>query len=118
MSGSGFLMNWQAVTILQPQLKTTPILPVDDALIGIAMTQAGYTDRIINHTKFLPWGFREHQRDKFNICKMNDIILFHRFSLEESKCFWHNFINLRENCNYGTKKEVLTEVQIRCKYTV
>ena len=35
-------MNWKAAMVLQKQIPKTPLISIDDAYVGIAMTLAGY----------------------------------------------------------------------------
>ena len=42
ISGGGFLMNRAAAAVLRTQIPLTPVITIDDALIGIAMARAGH----------------------------------------------------------------------------
>lgn len=41
ISGGGFLVNWKAVRVLQEQIPKNPVIPIDDAFIGVCMYKAG-----------------------------------------------------------------------------
>ena len=52
VSGGGFLMNAKAMVRVQDMIKITPMIPIDDAFIGICMRRAGLEDNIYMDTRF------------------------------------------------------------------
>lgn len=122
ISGGGFLMNRAAAVTLQKQIPRTPVISIDDAFIGIAMVKAGFPDHIHNQREmFRSWGFRNSPRDKFDICKINQIIYFHQFTVKELNCFWEDFITLRKLCQANGDPihsgiQIIQEVKTKCKW--
>ena len=51
-------MNWAAASVLANQIPATPLIAIDDALIGIAMQMAGFgSETFVVSTMFKSWGF-------------------------------------------------------------
>jgi hypothetical protein len=96
VSGGGFIMNSIAMLKVQEMIKITPIIPIDDAFIGICLRRAGLENNIIKHEKFKSWGFRPFDEKKFNVCEIDKIIYFHKFSPDEIDCFWPKFMENRK----------------------
>ena len=108
--------------VLQEQIPQTPIISIDDAYIGIAMSLAGYggADHIERVSSFLSWGFRSAKK-KFGICDIDNVVYFHKFTDTEISCFWGPFIKHRHLCSNNQENRTeedqvkLTEALI-CKY--
>ena len=121
VSGGGFLVNWAAALALQNQIPKTPIISIDDAYIGIAMELAGYggDDYIKRDLKFLSWGYRS-ERKKYNVCEIDKIVYFHKFTNTQLDCFWNSFIQYRDLCqldrNKTDEERRNLERGIKCKF--
>ena len=50
-------------------METTPMIPIDDAYIGICMLKAGFTDYIFNDGRFRSWGLER----KADVCLLGYI---------------------------------------------
>ena len=51
-------MNWAAAVVLANQIPATPLIAIDDALVGIAMQMAGFgKETFVVATMFKSWGF-------------------------------------------------------------
>jgi len=85
--------------VLQEQIPKNPITPIDDAFLGICMKQAGFENNI--HSKnaiFRSWGFGD-THDQYDICKINDVIYFHKFLPNKLECFWPRFAAYHSQCS-------------------
>jgi len=60
-------MNWLAAMAVLEQIPHNPIIPIDDAYIGICMQAAGFENQIYAQNGFESWGFRPRKWQKFNI---------------------------------------------------
>ena len=74
----------------------TPMIPIDDAFIGICMRRAGLTNHIYQDKRFLSWGFKPFNERRFDVCRINEIIYYHKFTPREMDCFWPKFIKFKE----------------------
>jgi hypothetical protein len=83
VSGGGFIMNSKAAFLLQSEIPKNPLIPIDDAFLGICMHQAGKTENIHLLPNICQWGF-ENDHDKFNICNIRKCMLYHNFLPEEN----------------------------------
>lgn len=99
VSGGGFLVNWKGALVLQEQIPKTPITTIDDAFIGICMMRAGFENNVHNHAGFHSWGFGNHPHDKYDICKINEVVYFHKFLPNNLECFWPRFAAYHSMCN-------------------
>jgi len=99
VSGGGFIMNFAAAMAIQSQIPTTPLIAIDDAYIGVCLSRAGHEDSIKGVAGFESWGFRDNQHDKWNVCRINSIIYFHKFHPAEIACFWPKFLAYRDKCD-------------------
>lgn len=111
-------MNWKIALILQKQIPITPIIPIDDAFIGIALSLACLTNNIERNNNFHSWGFVSHIRDKFDICEIDKIVYFHKYTASDLNCFWKEFISHRHICSNGTisaKNNDIKKKALLCK---
>lgn len=83
VSGGGLVINRKAIFALQENIKITPIIPIDDAFIGVCMRRAGlqvffvfflfpdyFQDHVFADKRFHVWGFRPRDELKFDVCKV------------------------------------------------
>jgi len=99
VSGGGFLMNAKAMVRVQDMIKITPMIPIDDAFIGICMRRAGLEDNIYMDTRFKSWGFKPFDDQRFDVCKIRDVIYYHKFLPKEINCFWPKYIEHVGKCS-------------------
>ena len=57
-------------------METTPMIPIDDAYIGICMLKAGFTDYIFNDGRFRSWGLERKADVKIYNFNIIFLILF------------------------------------------
>lgn len=84
VSGAGILMNREAMLKIQAQIPTTPIINIDDALIGICAEKAGLTrGKNIRHMA----GFQSQRVTLvdlyYDICYVNDVIYLHKYAADD-----------------------------------
>ena len=53
------------------------------------------------------------------MCKINQVIYFHRFTVDDLSCFWDDFVTLRRLCAENgepihTAKALVNKVKIKC----
>ena len=108
VSGGGLLMNWAVAMILQREIPQTPVIVIDDALIGIALRQAGLVNEQhienMQRITFFSWGFGSEKK-KFDVCLIDEIVFYHKFEVDELNCFWRHFVENRELCSIGLNTE-------------
>jgi len=75
------------------------MIPIDDAFIGICMRRAGLTKNIYRDERFKSWGFKPFDERRFDVCRINEVIYYHKFVPKELDCFWPKFIAHREQEN-------------------
>lgn len=98
VSGGGFVINRMAMLKVQEMIKITPMIPIDDAFIGICLRRAGLELNIIRNEKFKSWGFKPFDERRFDVCEIDKVIYYHSFLPKEINCFWPKFIEHRSKC--------------------
>jgi len=81
VSGGGFVMSSLVAKKIFEVIKVTPIIPIDDAFMGICLKKLGLKPQD-NRSNFLNWGFVSSTNFKkldFK-CIYQDIMTFHRFN--------------------------------------
>ena len=78
--------------------------PIDDAFLGICMMKAGFEKNIHADPRFKSWGFGKNKHDKYDICKINDVIYFHKFLPNKLECFWPRFASYHAQCSSSEVK--------------
>ena len=91
-------MNRMAMIRVQEMIRITPMIPIDDAFIGICMRRAGLEKNIFRDERFKSWGFKPFEERRFDVCKIEEIVYYHKFTPNEMNCFWPKFITNRERC--------------------
>lgn len=87
VSGGGFIMSYvMAVKIFQA-MKELPIIPIDDAFIGVCLRKLGL--RPTNHKGFKSWGIKYLEQSN---CVWNEVMTFHKLQPEELEQMWKAFI--------------------------
>lgn len=89
VSGGGFIMTRRAADGIYSVLNSTPMIPIDDAYVGICMLHAGYTNYIYNDGRFRSWGIKK----RFDVCEISKAITIHRYSPSELRSIWPSFLN-------------------------
>ena len=69
-------------------MKELPIIPIDDAFIGVCLRKLGY--RPTNHKGFKSWGVKYLELDN---CVWSEVMTFHKLQPEEMEVMWRKFIN-------------------------
>jgi hypothetical protein len=85
-----------AMLKVQEMIKITPMIPIDDAFIGICLRRAGLELNIIRNEKFKSWGFKPFDERRFDVCEIDKVIYYHSFLPKEINCFWPKFIEHRK----------------------
>ena len=68
-------------------MKELPIIPIDDAFIGVCLRKLGY--RPTNHKGFKSWGVKYLTLDN---CVWSEVMTFHKLQPEEMELMWKAFI--------------------------
>ena len=68
-------------------MKELPIIPIDDAFIGVCLRKLGL--RPTNHKGFKSWGIKYLEQ---NNCVWNEVMTFHKLQPEELEQMWKAFI--------------------------
>ena len=115
-------MNWKIAMIFQENIPTTPITPIDDAFIGIALSRGGIDDKHFTKVlEFHSWGFPENAREVFDICAINGIVYFHKYLPKALNCFWETFATHRKMCSkdrLSPEEQQINNVALLCKVIV
>lgn len=99
ISGGGFYLNRAALNTFQQFIKVTPMIPIDDAFIGVAMERAGQRESIVANWDFKLGGFpRNSGLSAFNPCHLKDVIIYHKYDNMELTCFWPKFAEHYHKC--------------------
>ena len=89
-SGKKLIRHLASITKLNfSVLNSTPMIPIDDAYVGICMLHAGYTNYIYNDGRFRSWGIKK----RFDVCEISKAITIHRYSPSELRSIWPSFLN-------------------------
>lgn len=79
-------------------MKILPIIPIDDAFVGICLEKIGINP--INHKGFKSWGLRRGSKD---ICVFRDVMTLHKLDPEEMNRSWdlllESFISPPKQCS-------------------
>ena len=68
-------------------MKELPIIPIDDAFIGVCLRKLGL--RPTNHKGFKSWGIKYLEQ---NNCVWNEVMTFHKLQPEELEQMWKAFV--------------------------
>ena len=68
-------------------MKELPIIPIDDAFIGVCLRKLGF--RPTNHKGFKSWGVKYLELDN---CVWSEVMTFHKLQPEEMEVMWRKFI--------------------------
>lgn len=82
VSGGGFIMSSLVAKKIFEMIKVTPIIPIDDAFMGICLKKLGIKPR--NHRGFKSWGVNRRQ----DICVYREIMTLHKLTSSEMKDMW------------------------------
>jgi len=88
VSGGGFIMSYVMAIRIFEAMKELPIIPIDDAFIGVCLRKLGY--RPTNHKGFKSWGVKYLELDN---CVWSEVMTFHKLQPEEMEVMWRKFIN-------------------------
>ena len=83
VSGGGFIMSSYVAAQIFEVMKLLPIIPIDDAFVGICLDKIGI--RPINHKGFKSWGLRRGSKD---ICVFRDVMTLHKLEPDEMERSW------------------------------
>lgn len=92
VSGGGFIMSSVMAARIFEAMKELPIIPIDDAFIGVCLRKLNL--RPTNHKGFKSWGVKylEH-----NNCVWREVMTFHKLQPEELAQVWQNFIRSKQD---------------------
>lgn len=98
VSGGGFIMSSYIAAQIFEVMKILPIIPIDDAFVGICLEKIGINP--INHKGFKSWGLRRGSKD---ICVFRDVMTLHKLDPEEMNRSWdlllESFISPPKQCS-------------------
>lgn len=102
VSGGGFIMSSFVARQIFEAAKILPIIPIDDAFVGICLQKLGVAP--INHKGFKSWGVSRGDRD---ICVFRDVMTLHKLSPDEMRQKWKmlidSFKDLPQQCSQHFK---------------
>ncbi|CAG5086777.1 Oidioi.mRNA.OKI2018_I69.PAR.g11348.t1.cds [Oikopleura dioica] len=90
-SGSGHIMNRNALFVLEGQMQLNPLISIDDAFIGIS----GLEDRIFDVNEFHPWGIKFENGNDF--CTIVNAISIH-YPKFDYECMLSKILKYAEKC--------------------
>ncbi|XP_078484267.1 beta-1,3-galactosyltransferase 1-like [Ciona intestinalis] len=82
VSGGGFLMSSLVAKKIFEVTKVTPIIPIDDAFLGVCLRKLGMKPQ--NHKGFKSWGVNRPK----DICIYKEIMTLHKLNSEEMVEMW------------------------------
>lgn len=82
VSGGGFLMSSLVCKKIFEVTKVTPIIPIDDAFLGVCLKKLGMKPQ--NHKGFKSWGVNRPK----DICIYHEIMTLHKLNSEEMVEMW------------------------------
>jgi len=82
VSGGGFVMSSLVAKRMFEVIKVTPIIPIDDAFIGICLKKLNI--KPINHKGFKSWGVDR----KKDVCVYKEIMTLHKVMEDELREMW------------------------------
>ena len=83
VSGGAFVLSWSVFEKIFPIEQKLPIIPIDDAFVGVCLKHANLTNHIEDENLFLTGGLASLDFQKFNVSLLSQKIAFHRFSTED-----------------------------------
>lgn len=90
VSGGGFVMSSVVAKKIFEAMKILPIIPIDDAFLGVCLKKLGMKPQ--NHKGFKSWGVNQpRSRD---VCVYREIMTLHKLNSEEMVFMWRK---LRES---------------------
>lgn len=101
VSGGGFIMSAVMAARIFEAMKELPIIPIDDAFMGVCLRKLGLRPQ--NHKGFKSWGVKYLEHDN---CVWKEVMTFHKLQPEELAQVWQKFVNSsnEEKC---TKTDLL-----------
>jgi len=98
VSGGGFIMSSYIAAQIFEVMKVLPIIPIDDAFVGICLEKIGV--KPINHKGFKSWGLRRGSKD---VCVFRDVMTLHKLEPAEMARSWEllleSFISPPRQCS-------------------
>ena len=82
VSGGGFLMSSLISKKIFEVTKVTPIIPIDDAFLGVCLKKLGIKPQ--NHKGFKSWGVNRPK----DICIYQEIMTLHKLSSDDLITMW------------------------------
>ncbi|XP_039270856.2 beta-1,3-galactosyltransferase 1-like [Styela clava] len=102
VSGGGFLMSSVVAKKIFEVSKVTPIIPIDDAFLGVCLRKLGMKPQ--NHKGFKSWGVNRPK----DICIYREIMTLHKLGSDDMIAMWKELHNSNfTNCakTFEAKKE-------------
>jgi len=87
VSGGGFIMSSVMAARIFEAMKELPIIPIDDAFIGVCLRKLNL--RPTNHKGFKSWGVKYLEHDN---CVWREVMTFHKLQPEELQQVWLRFV--------------------------
>ena len=82
VSGGGFVMSSLVSKKIFEVTKVTPIIPIDDAFLGVCLKKLGLKPQ--NHKGFKSWGVNRRK----DVCIYQEIMTLHKLNSEEMVEMW------------------------------
>lgn len=82
VSGGGFVMSSLVSKKIFEVTKVTPLIPIDDAFLGVCLKKLGMKPQ--NHKGFKSWGVNRPK----DICIYHEIMTLHKLNSEEMVNMW------------------------------
>ena len=100
VSGGGYVMSKDIADKLFFQSLKTPLIPIDDAFVGILLSAIGKTPTDSN--RFRSWGGKESQ-----ICYWWKAITHHKMTDEKMNTAWRMYLKQIRECDNMLKTEFI-----------
>ena len=92
VSGGGFVMSKDITDKLFLQSLKTPLIPIDDAFVGILLSGIG--KKPTNSNRFRSWGGEESQK-----CYWWEAITHHKITNEKMETVWQTYLKQLDECD-------------------
>ncbi|CAJ1064246.1 N-acetyllactosaminide beta-1%2C3-N-acetylglucosaminyltransferase 3-like isoform X3 [Xyrichtys novacula] len=103
-SGGGFIMSGYTASVIYNMSKSIPLIPIDDAYMGMCLNKAGLSPSLHGGVKTFGVHFRSEHVDDYDPCFYKELLLVHRFLSEKIYFMWHSVNDPNLKCFGNDKK--------------